>query len=424
MKDLFPGYFPHDSTAIDKLWNDCTFIFDTSVLLDLYRFSEQAVRNIFSILRELDDVWIPNQVALEFFRNRELVLKKQYALYENFTNNLNGLDMHLKKHLEGLFSSIANEKYKTNKQNHPFLADIQELINTFEGYFEQIHSITDSIRLNLAISDLFNSKDYYQNLLENDWIMAEIVSLFTERTGTSFTEDELERIYIRGERRYSNKTPPGFLDGEKKEYDKSSYGDLIIWDQIIYYSFNNKRSVIFVTNDLKNDWWKGSKNKNNLLPLPELINEFQTKTSQFFWMYSFDGFLDEIETNKPHIKIEKIDDLKDEIQSVQDFDAERDFIEKRIFGKTSPPRNIGDFNFYSLMQKELNEVLETLPEEDKEILNYRYGLNGYDRLSRDKLSELLSLSEETIRELEARALRRIRHPKRSRRLKPFVDDEL
>lgn len=63
MKDRFPGYFQKEKQTIDQLWKECTFIFDTSVFLDLYRFSEPAARKTLKILESLDDIWIPHQVA-------------------------------------------------------------------------------------------------------------------------------------------------------------------------------------------------------------------------------------------------------------------------------------------------------------------------------------------------------------------------
>ncbi|MPN56418.1 RNA polymerase sigma factor RpoD [bioreactor metagenome] len=73
------------------------------------------------------------------------------------------------------------------------------------------------------------------------------------------------------------------------------------------------------------------------------------------------------------------------------------------------------------MHNELNYAMKTLSPDDYEILNYCYGLNGYERLSHEDIANQIGLSVETIRELEARALRRLRHPKRARRLFQFVD---
>ncbi|NQT59380.1 MAG: hypothetical protein HQ557_10415 [Bacteroidetes bacterium] len=419
MKEIFPGYFQKDHQEIEHIWSDCTFIFDTSVLLDLYRFSEPTVKKILKILERLGVVWIPNQVAFEFFRNREIVLSKQFSLYENFVNNFNGMNSHLQKHLKGLFSKIADEKYKANKQNHPYLANLEGLVNSYKDSFQKIDLVIDEIKGKDEISNLFLTRDYYKKLLEEDWILEALVTLFSNKTGESFNDDEIENLYTIGERRYSNSIPPGYLD--EKDYDALSYGDFIIWCQIIDFSHNNQKSVIFITNDLKSDWWKGSKKKNNISPRPELINEFQRKTNQSFWMYSFDDFLNEVENNLRDIEIDDMENLKEEIQSLQDFDAEKEFIEKRIFGNPSPTKHIESIDFYLQMQDELNQVIKTLSPEDQDILNYSYGLNGYEKLSHEELSDQMGLSFDAIRQLEARALRRIRHPKRSRRLVQFID---
>lgn len=419
MKDRFPGYFQKEKQTIDQLWKECTFIFDTSVFLDLYRFSEPAARKTLKILESLDDIWIPHQVAFEFLRNREIVLTKQFALYDNFVKNINGLNCYIQKHLKGLFSKIAEEKYKANKQNHPFLSNVEELIHTYEKTLNKTDLIIEELKRKSEIKNLFTTREYYNSLFQDDWILETLVSLYSNKTGETFNDDTIEKLYKIGERRYSNSIPPGYLD--KKEYDALSYGDFIIWCQIIDYSRINAKSVIFITNDLKEDWWRGSKKNCNLAPRPEIVNEFQTKTKQSFWMYSLDDFLKDAENYLTDLRIDDMDTLKEEIQSVQNFDAEKDFIEKRIFGSTSPIKPIDNSDINLQMHNELNYAMKTLSPDDYEILNYCYGLNGYERLSHEDIANQIGLSVETIRELEARALRRLRHPKRARRLFQFVD---
>ncbi|HOP64040.1 MAG TPA: RNA polymerase sigma factor RpoD/SigA [Spirochaetota bacterium] len=70
----------------------------------------------------------------------------------------------------------------------------------------------------------------------------------------------------------------------------------------------------------------------------------------------------------------------------------------------------------------LNEVLGTLTDSEKEILCMRYGLNGYEPMSLQQIGDKFNLSKERIRQIEKKAIRRLRHPSRSAKLKSFMQD--
>ncbi|MFM6134336.1 MAG: PIN-like domain-containing protein [Sphaerospermopsis kisseleviana] len=70
------------------------------------------------------------------------------------------------------------------------------------------------------------------------------------------------------------------------------YGDFLIWKQIIEYSKSQNKPVIFITDDKKEDWWLEQSGR-TIGPRPELIEEFYKDTSQKFWMYSVDRFVQE-----------------------------------------------------------------------------------------------------------------------------------
>ncbi len=70
----------------------------------------------------------------------------------------------------------------------------------------------------------------------------------------------------------------------------------------------------------------------------------------------------------------------------------------------------------------LNEVLDTLTDSEKEILCMRYGLNGYEPMSLQQIGDKFNLSKERIRQIEKKAIRRLRHPSRSAKLKSFMHD--
>ncbi len=76
---------------------------------------------------------------------------------------------------------------------------------------------------------------------------------------------------------------------------------------------------------------------------------------------------------------------------------------------------------FTLLQEQLREVLSTLPEREQEVLKMRFGLEDGYSLTLEEVGLYFNVTRERIRQIEAKALRRLRHPKRSRRLKDYLD---
>lgn len=75
---------------------------------------------------------------------------------------------------------------------------------------------------------------------------------------------------------------------------------------------------------------------------------------------------------------------------------------------------------YALLQEQLKDVLATLPAREQEVLKMRFGLDDGYSLTLEEVGLYFEVTRERIRQIEAKALRRLRHPKRSRKLKDFI----
>lgn len=75
---------------------------------------------------------------------------------------------------------------------------------------------------------------------------------------------------------------------------------------------------------------------------------------------------------------------------------------------------------FTLLQEQLQDVLKTLPPREQEVLKMRFGLEDGYSLTLEEVGLYFEVTRERIRQIEAKALRRLRHPKRSRRLKDYV----
>ena len=93
-----------------------------------------------------------------------------------------------------------------------------------------------------------------------------------------------------------------------------------------------------------------------------------------------------------------------------------DFIEDRESG------NPANKTSYTLLQELINEVLSTLPEKEQKVLRMRFGLDdGYSH-TLEEVGYVFNVTRERIRQIEAKALRRLKHPTRSRKLKDYLDE--
>ncbi|MCC6695888.1 MAG: RNA polymerase sigma factor RpoD [Candidatus Hydrogenedentes bacterium] len=92
-----------------------------------------------------------------------------------------------------------------------------------------------------------------------------------------------------------------------------------------------------------------------------------------------------------------------------------DFIEDK---SAESPANATAF---SVFQEKLDEVLSSLTEREEKVLRLRFGLgDGYPR-TLEEVGSVFNVTRERVRQIEAKALRKMRHPTRARELKPFLD---
>ena len=74
-----------------------------------------------------------------------------------------------------------------------------------------------------------------------------------------------------------------------------------------------------------------------------------------------------------------------------------------------------------LLKEQLNDVLYTLTDREQEVLKLRFGLEDGRSRTLEEVGKEFNVTRERIRQIEAKALRKLRHPSRSRKLKDFLD---
>lgn len=261
MRNKIKEFIEPTGSEKQKLWESAVFVFDTNVLLNLYRYSAKTRKSLLSAFESLKDrVWLPYQVAYEYMRKRCEVIYETVQRYEQFAKEID---------------SFTNRTVETLR-----LTSNDEEISELKRYlFKWLDSNKDR---NLLVLNM-----------EEDEILDKILTIFDGKVGDNIDDQELLLIRKEGEDRYKKLIPPGYMDRKKqkdKEDDNNAYGDLIIWKQIIKYAKENKQGIVYVTHDQKEDWWNIVKGK-TIGPRPELRKEFMDETKQEFHMYSMNSFI-------------------------------------------------------------------------------------------------------------------------------------
>jgi RNA polymerase primary sigma factor len=93
-----------------------------------------------------------------------------------------------------------------------------------------------------------------------------------------------------------------------------------------------------------------------------------------------------------------------------------DFIEDKVM--PSPPETVININ----LREQIGEALKSLTEREAKVLKMRFGLGDGNEHTLEEVGQQFKVTRERIRQIEAKALRKLKHPSRSRKLKSFTDD--
>lgn len=265
MRTKYSWCFPLTEDEIKSLWDEAILTVDANVLLDLYRYHEDTRNALLDALKGFAGrVWLSHQTAEEFFRNRKKVI----------VSSVNSFD-------------DARQKLEDIK------ASAIDPINRIKGNRIIPDAIAERFReaLDLAIAsaneEIDRAKTSHPDFLDEDPILEAVSELFEGHVGEAFDEKELEEAIREGKRRMDNKIPPGYMDAKKD--GARPYGDFFMWRQILNYAESEKKAIIFVTSEGKDDWWEKSSGRTTGLHY-ELQKEVYEASGNRLLAYRTDRF--------------------------------------------------------------------------------------------------------------------------------------
>jgi RNA polymerase primary sigma factor len=157
----------------------------------------------------------------------------------------------------------------------------------------------------------------------------------------------------------------------------------------------------------------------------ETLNKVMQVQKQLLQEYGHEPTPDEVadEMNLPVERVQQIMKMAQQPISLQSPVGDGDDTSFGDFIEDKSAENPYDMTAYSLLREKIIDVLDTLTERERRVLSLRFGLvDGYSR-TLEEVGKQFKVTRERIRQIEAKALRKMRHPTRIRQLHGFFDAE-
>lgn len=240
------------------------------MLLNLYRYNAQARSDFLMVLRTLQpNLWVPDQVAREFWENREGVLPDPQGTVETL------------KQLEDQRNKALIQVNQWTKLASLSSEDTTEMVRSLVAGF-------DSIRNAIEEHEDGQNTRFAQDT-NVDPVLAELEQILEDRVGPMMSEDDYVQLMEEGKRRVEAEIPPGFSDVRKKGVE-GAFGDYLLWEQLLRHASTCRSDVLFVTTEGKPDWWRTACGKLRG-PHRDLVKELRERAGVRLFMLQPDQLL-------------------------------------------------------------------------------------------------------------------------------------
>ncbi len=155
----------------------------------------------------------------------------------------------------------------------------------------------------------------------------------------------------------------------------------------------------------------------------ETINKVKKTNSQLLHENGRDPTAEEI-AERPDMPVEKVREILRVAQEPVSLETPIGEEEDSHLGDFIPDDDAQapvDAASMALMREQLAEVLKTLTPREARVLSLRYGLEDGNPKTLEEVGKEFNVTRERIRQIEAKALRKLRHPSRSKKLRDFLD---
>jgi hypothetical protein len=186
MRTRFSHLVPLTASELESIWSTAILTVDTNVLLDLYRFHEEMRDALLTTLEKFKGrLWLSNQAAEEFFRNRNTVIASAFDEFD-------GAEGKLKTFEKALATAVTDMR-----GNRAIPKNIPTMM------FDEVKSVIEKARAAVSAA-----KQQHPNFFASDPVLARILNMFEGAVGDQPSEEGAALMHAEGERRISEKVPP------------------------------------------------------------------------------------------------------------------------------------------------------------------------------------------------------------------------
>ena len=284
-------------------------VLDTTVLLELYRQPANISLDVISALKRiLTNIYIPRQVYDEYLKNYHKICGDEKKKYKKVTKELSDSQKKLQ-------NDIAKKVGEYRKHNY---TDISKLQNNLNEKIKETQNIITEFEKSHHAEIQLNI-----NFLQNDKVKEFVDLLLNQGSIGQKIPFSIKILLLQeGQVRYDNLIPPGFHDSAKN--GEAKYGDLFVWKDIITIAKEKNTNIIFVCNDIKEDWWE--KNKDTPIDLRQELNEEFKETNpslsiHFLTLDKFFSYLAEelkLGKSKSALQLSALDDTREMLANYED----------------------------------------------------------------------------------------------------------
>jgi PIN like domain len=236
-----------------SLFSSGLIVLDANTLLSLYRYQADTRHILVNILTRLKGrLWVPHQAMFEFYENRLSVIASRSEEADQAIEDLRKKSLELETVVRQWANRVGLPADSTAR-----------LVNS-------IHETVDDVAEKIGKQSSDDSFERAEDTAR-DPVIASLTSILERGVGNPLPNDELLAAKKEAKQRIADKRPPGWRDASKRENPE---GDYLIWYETLREAKSRDTDVLFVTGDVKDDWWWREHGEVRG-PLPELAYEMR-----------------------------------------------------------------------------------------------------------------------------------------------------
>jgi len=236
-----------------SLFTSGLIVLDANVLLNLYRYHADTRAVLIEVLTRLEGrLWVPYHAMSEFHERRTSVIASRSDEANQTIDLLNKNRLQL----EAGIGTWANRVGLPHEEREQLISSIRSAVG----------QAADKIREQSSDDAFKDAEDTAKDL-----VITSLMSILQGSVGKPLSSDELREAKREAQQRITDNRPPGWKDAKKRDNPE---GDYLIWLQTLQEAKRRGVDVLFVTGDVKDDWWRKERGEAKG-PLPELAHEMR-----------------------------------------------------------------------------------------------------------------------------------------------------